>query len=282
LNMLLLALGLLITAAPAKTSVLPLDSIKQNPIAPCLDTMTLMAKFQAGELEEVYRAWLGFFERTQRLKLDMDMPCLVQGKRMLGVLHLVLMEDTTKAIENFTNLAINAPRQQFWDLNLPYEVQAVWDSVRGEWGPELSDDQTWEDKWLPPPIFEPGAAPQLYRLRKMFHDNRVLYGLAGEKDPEPYIRILHNIENQQDPAFILMRTDAMLRLGYGPRRVESELSNFTSPNSPVVKTYYLLGWRTRLGVRVTQLASGIEKKEGSKKAHSLTTPVLNQGKPSNK
>lgn len=281
MKMLLLALGLLAAAAPAKTPVIPLDSIMEKPISPCLDTVNLMAKFQAGELEEVYRAWLGFFERTQRLKLDMDMPCLVQGKRMLGVLHLVLMEDTARAIETFTNLAVNAPRHQLWDLNLPYEVQAVWDSVRGEWGPELTDDQVWEDKWLPPPTYEPNAPPKFYSLRKMYHDNRVLYGLAGEKDPEPFIRILQNIQDQSDPAFILMRTDAMLRLGYGPSRIESELSNFNFPNSPVVKTYYLAGWRTRLGIRANRLASGIEKKEERKKAPALPAPVLRQAKPSN-
>lgn len=278
--MILLALGLLAAAAPAKTTVIPLDSIKETPISPCLDTVNLMAKFQAGELEGVYRAWLGFFERTQRLKLDMDLPCHVQGKRMLGVLHLVLMEDTARAIETFTNLAVNAPRHQLWDLSLPYGVQAVWDSVREEWGPELTDDQIWEDKWLPPPTYEPNAAPKFYSLRKLYHDNRVLYGLAGEKDPEPFIRILHNLQNQSDPAFILMRTDAMLRLGYGPGRIESELSNFNSPDSPVVKMYYLMSWRTRLGIRAKCLASAIEKKEERKKTPTLPAPVLRQAKPS--
>lgn len=260
--MLLLFATLIATATPSppKATVFPLDSIKENPIAPCLDTINLMAKFQGGELEEVYRAWLGFFERTQRMRLDLDLPCLVQGKRMLGVLHLVLMGDTSAAIETFTNLAMNAPRVQLWDLNLPYEVQAVWDSVRREWGPELSADQAWEDKWLPPPIYESGSGPKLYHLRKMYHDNRILYGLAGDKDPDAYVRILENIKNQDDPAFILMRTDTMLRLGYGPRRIEEELLLFRTPDSPIVNTYYLVGWRTRLGARVSKLASGLEKK----------------------
>ncbi len=280
--MLLLAFGLLLAAPPTKTTVIPLDSIKETLISPCLDTVNLTAKFQAGELEEVYRAWLGFFERTQRLKLDMDMPCLVQGKRMLGVLDLVLMSDTARAIEMFTNLAVNAPRHQLWDLNLPYEVQAVWDSVRGEWGPELTDEQMWEDKWLPPPIYEARPNPKFYNLRKMYHDNRVLYGLAREQDPEPFIRILHNIENQGDPAFVLMRTDAMLRLGYGPSRIESELSHFTFPTSPVVQTYYLAGWRTRLGVQVSRLANEIEKKDDKKKPSSYSKPILKLSTPSNK
>lgn len=280
--MLILVFGLLVAAAPAKKVVIPLDSIKETPISPCLDTISLMAKFQAGELEEVYRAWLTFFERTQRLRLDMELPCHIQGKRMLGVLHLVLMGDTARAIEAFTNLALNAPREQLWDLNLPYEVQAVWDSVRGEWGPELTDDQAWADKWLPPPIYDINSASTLYRLRKIYHDNRILYGLAGDKDPEPFIRILHNIQNLNDPAFVLMRIDVMIRLGYGPNRIESEFSNFNSPNSAIVQTYYLVVWRTRLGARANMLALDIEKKETPKRSSVRSAPVLRLSPSANK
>jgi hypothetical protein len=232
-----------------------------------------MAKFQAGELEEVYRDWLGFFERTRRLKLDVATPCHVQGKKMLGVLHLVLMKDTADAIGAFQNLSLNAPFIQLWDLNLPYEVQALWDSVRAEWGPELTDEEAWEYHWLPPPLYDPNAPSGVYVLRKSYHDNRVLYGLAAGQDPEPYIRILQNTENQSDPAFILMRTDVMSRLGYGPKRIESELAHFSTPSSVVVGEYNLSAWRTRLGKRVARLASGVEMKPEAKP--TPTVPTLN-------
>lgn len=274
--MLLFALGLLLSATPAKPNPAPPDSLRENPVAPCLDTISLMAKFQGGELEEVYRAWLGFFERTQRLRLDVDMPCHVQGKKVLGVLHLVLMNDTTHAIEALTNLSVNSPRTHLWDLNLPYEVQALWDSVRGEWGPELTADQIWEDHWLPPPLYEPNAPPRLYNLRKLYHDNRILYSLAGGKDPEPYIRILENTRKQDDPAFVLIRSDAMLRLGYGPKRIDTELANFSGPSSIIVAPYHLVGWRTRLSERSTMLAAGIEKKQEPKKKAIFPAPVLKQ------
>lgn len=88
----------------------------------------------------------------------------------------------------------------------------------------------------------------------MYHGKRVLYELAGEKDLEPFIRIHYNIRVQRDPMFVLIRTAAMLQLGYGPERIESELSNFNSATSPVVKTYSLAVWWTRLGIRVRRQA----------------------------
>ncbi len=215
---------------------------------PCLDTIQLQKQFEDGDLNEVYGRWLNFISLANEERLRVDRPCLIHAYRMLGILDLALAKDTMAAIRTFSRLARMDPETTLWNFSLPEDIQSFWDEQRDRWGPPLTDEELWKLKWLPPLKFEEPRDTATLRLRNTYNDNRILYGLAT--DPDYYVRILNHIGDLNDPAFILMRAEVMLRLGYATGKVQAEADRFLSPASRLVDGDKLVAWRQRLQTRI--------------------------------
>jgi len=201
------------------------------------------------------------------LKLEANDSCLIEGYRYLGVLHLFLMHDSTRARAALVNVVMMDSRRQMWDLMLNYELQVVWDFIREGYGSELDPNEIWLDQWLPPPKFERKPQAKVLELRKIYHDNRVRYALAIPGNSTTYDTILTDIFKQPDPAFILMKTEVKLRLGRGPSELRAEISRFPSLVSDVINGEHLLAWYSRLDSRIKLEETkgiGLEKRPNKK------------------
>ncbi len=266
-------LSVLSPTAPAS----PRESAPQSETAQvdCLDSDQLAALFQAGELESVYRNWLAFFQRNRILRLSVDMPCWLEGQKVLGVLHAVLMGDTVRSRMAFWQVARNAPATTLWNFNLPYEIQAMWEEIWRETKYEFSPAEAWNLHWTPPPLFESGADRRRLELRRLYHDARIIYGLTESRDPEPYVRILRDLQKQQDVAFLMMRAEAMLRLGYGPGRIREELAKLGGASDEVIAHRDLVHWVGRMNYWLRNIsveAPGKNPSESPGKDPVLTRP----------
>jgi len=248
---------------------------------PCLDVIASKKKFRDGDLDEVYRDWLTFFNRIETLKLEANDSCLIEGYRYLGVLHLFLMHDSTRARAALVNVVMMDSRRQMWDLMLNYELQAVWDGIRENYGYDLDPAEIWQGQWLPPPKFERKPQAKILEIRKIYHDNRLRYALAIPGNSSIYDTILVDIFKQPDPAFILMKTEVKLRLARGPSELRQEISRFNTLISDVINGDHMIAWYTRLNsqIKLEEAKSiGLEKRTKKKQftRADLREPLVEQ------
>ncbi len=225
---------------------------------PCPDTLGLRHKFLEGNLEEVYATWKSYLSVMHELRASTSVACRVQASKMLGVLDLVLRNDSVEADLHFYMVARHAPFVEMWDFSLPLSVQTAWDSARINYGPVRSPQKIWEDKWLPPVSTRIPLSPESMELKQLYHDSRVLYALA--RDPDYYVRIMQNIHSEDDPAFQLLRADVMLRLGYGISKAEKELGTVGFRPSLVLAPYHIFGWQDRLYQTIKGLKTTVDPK----------------------
>lgn len=239
--------------------------------AACLDTLAMRRLYRLGELEDVYWKWRAFFQMASEHRMVLSRDCIVEGSRMVGMLGLILEQDSVEARRRFLVTNRLAPRKEMWDLSLPMAAQAFWDHYVAS-RRERTDEEVWQDKWLPPISEEPAPSSAALALRSKYHSARLLYAQA--LDLHKYDLIVKKIAGLQDPAFMLLRADVALRMGEGPTRASQELDRFHLPSSVVISEHDAVTWRTRLGNLVKRQKEPIQPRDMD--TLKLETPVLKE------
>ncbi len=209
----------------------------------CPDSNRVMLRFQERDFVNLFTEWQNYFQSVSKSP-NKPASCELFGRKILGMMQLILKKDTVAAINEFSRLIALDPLVQMWDLDLSTPQQSFWDAARDSLGPEFSTEDAWKLKWIPPIKRDRSHDPLILALRKKFNEMRKLFALVGEQDQ--YQTLLTKIAGETDPAFLLLKIEIRIRMKERQKDILVEMNQFSRPDSPIVSTHHLSRWRGRV------------------------------------
>ncbi len=234
----------------------------------CPDSLFTIQQYNDGNLDTLYKVWSEYFHNDDYWQGRDSLVCLSRGMQVLGALEIGLHQDTLAGYQRFRSAMTLARNAFIFKLGVPAKIQQVFDEANSDYGHRFnSDRQAWEYRWMPQIDRTMSTDRAIVELRKKYHECRIEYAIA--EDGEYFFKILHEVQDESDPAFKLIGVTVMLRLAYAPGKIHELIQSVDIRASKVVSAELMAQWRGHLSEILRQNHPGFSPSEMKPKPKAI-------------
>jgi hypothetical protein len=252
-----------VCAGWASQSAFAMDTVEValRSAEPCIDLYELKGLMSQARDELAYQIVEPFIAKKGPLLYDYDAECQTALYRIMGLLSYRYEKDKRRSLFYYRNLLALKPDSELWDIGMifPIVAQTYFDSLKGYWAPRIDpivvgDSALWKNQWLPPLRMD--VATQASTLGKrvtssdklavLFHRARWLY--ARSSTHREFEDLYYMVHPETDPAFLLLKAEIRLRLGYSPKSALAETKAYKQ-QSDLLYASDLQRWHQRVKSR---------------------------------